>query len=69
MTSKYNEFQKLLTERSKLQSKKITRSTPKEGKVVAPLKIRLSSRKKRKNDDSDDEGLCFSDILVNNNNF
>lgn len=61
MTAKYNEFQKLLANRNKFQPKKVTRSTPKEEKVVAPLKIRLSSRKKRKNDDSDEDGFfnCF----------
>ncbi|KAI1709997.1 CHDCT2 domain-containing protein [Ditylenchus destructor] len=57
MTAKYNEYQKQLEENGKTVPKKTTRSTPKESKdakVVAPLKIRLSSRKKRKDDSEED---------------
>uniref|UniRef100_A0A914XBA7 DNA helicase n=1 Tax=Plectus sambesii TaxID=2011161 RepID=A0A914XBA7_9BILA len=57
MQAKYREFQEQIATDSKSPTaKKGSRSSLKGSeKTVAPIKIRISARKKRKNDDSDDE--------------
>lgn len=65
MSAKYNEYQKLLLEQGKNMPKKTSRSSGRgsDSKTVAPLKIRLSQRKKRKNDDSDEEASKYSELF------
>lgn len=61
LMSKYNEYQKYLAQQGRTLPKKIPakpgqfQAKPLEDEKVAPLKIRLSARKRRKNDDSDDQ--------------
>lgn len=44
--------------------KKISRAgSSRDSKTVAPLKIRLSQRKKRKNDESDEEPSKYSELF------
>jgi hypothetical protein len=71
LMSKYNEYQKYLTQQGRILPKKIPakpyqqqQPPPKqpvvEDQKIAPLKIRLSARKKRRNEDSDDQRMHSS---------